>query len=215
MTVLEKTERKLGMQFPQGYRTWQVSGYFKGRFKQSKYLWLHEAEWIPLAEIPGYDLWRITIPGLIPFAFNAAGDHWCFSTRKPTSPGEFEIWFCPHDEELGETYAPTFPAWFYRNCLAYASGGFDEDPHSIKEAKSNLRTWSKRLAEIQPGKWAEHLGELADKEPVSYKHPKLRTSVPLLFGFITAMDVDQIVQAEFGKRYFNRKVKWGTIPEDD
>lgn len=215
MSTLAKIEKKLGIVFPAGYRAFHAAGFLKWRSKQNNYLWLHEAEWIPPAEIPGYDLWRITVPGLIPFAFNAAGDHWCFSSKKVTGPNEYEIWFCIHDQELGEVYAPSFPAWFYRNCLEYASGGFDEDAAGVREAKTNLKLWSKRLAEIHPGAWEKHLATLAGSKPFEYKHPKLRPTVPPLFGFITAMEVDKIVSKEFGKRYLNKSVKWGTFPEEE
>ena len=215
MSALTKIEKKLGFDFPAGYRAFHDAGYFKGRFTQPNYLWLHEAEWLSPAEIPGYDLWRKTVPGLAPFALNAAGDHWCFSTKKSTGPGEYEIWFCIHDQELGEVFAPSFPAWFYRNCLEYASGGFDEDADGVREAKANLKLWSKRLAEIYSGPWVKHLAALAASKPFEYKHPKLRPSVPPLFGFVTAMDVDKIVSAEFGKRYLNKSVKWGTFPDEE
>lgn len=212
MSDLDKIEKQLQVKFPPGYRTWHERGYFKLRPRKN-YLWLHEAEWIPPKEIPGYDLWRVTIPGLIPFAFNAAGDHWCWSTKYPTSLGEYEIWYCAHYMELGERFAPTFAGWFYRNVLSYAAGGFDEDSEGIKEARRNLRLWSKRLGEIHPGAWPQHLNELAASEPFAYKHPKLRKSVTL-FGFITAMDVDKFAEKQFGKRYLDDEVKWGSFSDE-
>ena len=209
MSDVSKIEKRVAAKFPPGYRAWQESGYCT--YSRKNYLWVFEAEWIPLKEIPGYDLWRVTIPGLIPFAFNGAGDHWCFSTACPTANDECEIWFCWHDEEKGLRFAPSFAGWFYRQCLEFASGGMDEDERSIKKARRNLRLWSQRLAEIHSGDWADHLHQLADVEPFYYKHPKLRTNVPM-FGFITAMDVDSLVSKQFGKRYLKSEVDWGTFP---
>lgn len=215
MNTLEKVEKRLGIRFPAGYRSWHACEYFDPRNTSETYLWVHEAEWIPPAEIPGYDLWRDTVPGLVPFAFNGAGDHWCFSTQQATSPGEFEIWFCIHDAELGEIDTPSFPAWFYRRCLSYAAGGFDEDAASIRQAQKNLKLWSQRLAEIQPGAWAEHLAELSACEPFAYKNSNLRSTAPPMFGFLTMMEVHKIVSREFGKQYLRHEVKWGTFREEE
>jgi hypothetical protein len=34
-----------------------------------------------------------------------------------------------------------------------------------------------------------------------------------MLGFITAMDVDEIVAEQFGRRYLEQKVEWGSWPE--
>jgi hypothetical protein len=177
------------------------------------YLWVHEAEWIPPDEIPQYDLWRSNIiPGLIPFAFSGARDNWCWNTQVKNGDAEYEVLYCWRDEELADRFAPTFPAWFYRNSLDYASGAIEKDDDGIEEARRNLRLWSERLSEIHPGAWADHLAGLAQKQPSEYKHPKLRASVTM-FGFITAMKVDEIVADQFGPGYLEQKVQWGAWPE--
>jgi hypothetical protein len=212
MSDLTKLEAHYGVAFPPGYRDWSLKKYTDYRDNQEGYLWVHEAEWIPPDEIPERDLWRLNIiPGLIPFAFNGAGDNWCWNTQVKLGDAEYEVLFCWHDEDLADAFAPTFPAWFYRNCLDFASGTMDNDEDEIQEARENLRLWSDRLSEIHPGPWAEHLLSLAEREPFEYKHPKLRASVTL-FGFITAMEVDQIVAEQFGIRYLEGKVEWGTWP---
>lgn len=50
MTALKKIEKQLGVRFPDGYRAWHDCGYFDFRKQKKSYLWVHEAEWIPLAE---------------------------------------------------------------------------------------------------------------------------------------------------------------------
>jgi hypothetical protein len=120
--------------------------------------------------------------------------------------------YCWHDEDLADAFAPTFPAWFYRNCLDYASGAIDNNEGEIQEAREYLRLWSERLSEIHPGPWAEHLLSLSETRPFEYKNPKLRASVTM-FGFITAMEVDEIVAGQLGQRYLDEKVEWGTWPE--
>jgi hypothetical protein len=209
MNVIEKLEARYGIPFPPGYRDWSLKKYTDHR-KKNSYLWVHEAEWIPPTEIPEHDLGRSKIiPGLIPFAFSGAGDSWCWNTQVKNAEAEYDILFCWHDEELADRFAPTFPAWFYRNCLDYAAGGMDKDDAAIEEARRNLRLWSERLSGIDSGSWAEHLAKLAKAKPSEYKHPKLRASIRM-FGFITAMKVDEIVADQFGVGYLEQKVEWGS-----
>jgi hypothetical protein len=68
------------------------------------------------------------------------------------------------------------------------------------------------LSEIHPGAWAEHLAGLAQTQPSEYKHPKLRADITL-FGFITAMKVEEIVADQFGPGYLEQKIEWGGWPE--
>jgi hypothetical protein len=209
MDDLTKLEAHYGVPLPPGYRDWSLKGYTDHR-KDKTYLWVHEAEWIPPGEIAQHDLWRENIiAGLIPFAFSGAGDNWCWNTQVKSDQAEYEVLYCWHDEDLADAFAPTFPGWFYRNCLDFASGAFDRTAAGIQEGRDHLRRWSKKLAEIHPGPWAEHLSSLAETEPFEYKHPKLRASVKM-FGFITAMEVDKIVVEQFGQHYLGRKVEWGT-----
>ena len=223
MNVIAELEAHFGVPFPPGYSDWSLKKYNDHREAKSRsrlsscsmdrYLWVHEAEWIPPDEIPQYDLGRPNIiPGLIPFAFSCAGDNWCWNTRVKNGDAEYEVLYCAHDEKLADRFAPTFPAWFYRNCLDYASGAFDNNDADIEEARKNLRLWSEKLSEIHPGAWAEHLAGLAQKQPSEYKHPKLRADITL-FGFITAMKVDEIVADQFGPNYLEQKVEWGAWGE--
>lgn len=213
MDVITELEDHFGVSLPRGYRDWSLKKYTDRRVRMNQYLWVPEAEWIPPDEIPQYDLGRTNIiPGLIPFAFSGAGDHWCWNTQVKNGDAEYEILCCWHDEELADRFAPTFPAWFYRNCLVYASEAIEIDYDSIDEGRHSLRLWSKRLSDIYPGDWAVHLAGLASRTPSEYKHPKLRDSV-MMFGFITAMEVDEIVADQFGPSYLEQKVAWGSWPE--
>ena len=213
MNVFTKLEAHYGVPFPGGYRDWSLKKYTDYRDNMQGYLWVHEAEWISPDQIPQHDLWRSNIiPGLIPFAFSGRGDNWCWNTEVKNGDAEYEVLFCWHDEDLADRIAPTFPAWFYRICLEYASGAIDKDDDGIENARTNLRLWSARLSEIHPGPWAGHLSLLAGTQPSEYEHPKLRASVKM-FGFITAMEVDEIVADQFGRRYLEQKVEWGTWPK--
>jgi hypothetical protein len=212
MDFITRLESHYGVPLPRGYCDWSLRKYTDYRDNMQGYLWVHEAEWIPPDEIPQHDLWRSTIiPGLIPFAFSGARDNWCWNTQVKNGDAEYDVLFCWRDEELADRFAPTFPAWFYRNCLDYASGAIDKDDDGIEKARTNLRLWSARLSEIHPGPWVEHLASLAETQPLEYKNPKLGASVTM-FGFITAMEVDEIVAEQFGHRYLEQKAAWGTWP---
>lgn len=211
MDNLGKLEAHYGITLPPGYRAWSRERYTDYRQSDEQYLWVHEAEWIPPKEIQETDLSRVNVlPGLIPFAFTGAGDHWCWLSQANNPSAEYDVLLCYHDEELADLFAPTFPAWFYRSALDYASGGFDADPEGIDEARAHLRLWSERLSEICPGAWAQHLASLADTAPFTYDRPSLRGSYQM-FGFITAMDVEATVVDQLGPRYLKEKVAWGTF----
>jgi hypothetical protein len=216
MDAIAKLEAHYRLKLPAGYRDWTHKGYTDVRNLDDGpdgYLWVNEAEWIPPDEIPACDLWRTNIiPGLIPFAFSGAGDHWCWNTRVNNGQGEYEVLYCWHDEDLADAYAPTFPAWFYRNCLTYAANLDSDDSDEIHEARGNLRLWSRKFSEIHYGDWIDHLASLSEVPPFEYHDPKLRKGVDSL-GFITSMEVDQIVANQFGQRYLAQKVSWGTWPE--
>lgn len=210
---IAKLNAHFGIALPSGYHAWTRNGYTDYRADRAKYLWVCEAEWIPPADIPKRDLRRSNIiPGLIPFAFSGAGDNWCWNTQAKNGDAEYDILFCWHDEELADLYAPTFPAWFYRNCLTYASDSIDPDEGSIDEGRDYLRLWSSKLAEIHPGRWADHLATLAEATPLEYNSPKLLPTITS-FGFIADTDIDKIVAEEFGAKYVEQKVAWGTWPE--
>src|SRR5215475_13184716 len=104
MNVFTKLESHYGLPFPPGYRDWSLKQYtddpggvyrhltfgqMRANPRAQRYLWVHEAEWIPPDEIPQYDLWRPNIiPGLIPFAFSGAGDNWCWNTQVKNGDAE-------------------------------------------------------------------------------------------------------------------------------
>ncbi len=208
MESLDSLEKNYGISLPKGYRYWTQKNYLNIHKNKEDYLWVHEAEWIQPERIPSRDLWRENIiPGLVPFAFTGAGDNWCWNTQAKTGDSEYEILMCLHDEELGNVYAPSFPSWFYRLCLEYASNLSDDDDE-ILDARENLLLWGQRLSEIGATDWSVYLTELSDEEIIEYSNPKQMQSIQSL-GFITTMDVEQIIAAEMGERYLNTKIKWG------
>jgi hypothetical protein len=209
--ALERIEAKLGGPLPAGYRDWSLKNYTNVEALGKEYLWVSDAEWIPSEEIPDYDFdpfRKDILEGLTPFAFTCGGDPWCWNTQIRTGHAEYEVLCCWHDEDLADVYAPSFPGWFYRRCLNYASGEFARNDRDIQEARSCLKLWSTRLAEIGPRDWADHLEALAGVTPFEYKHPKLRAS-GTRFGFLTDMEVKDWIAQKWGQRYIDGKVAWG------
>src|SRR5262245_25959083 len=105
MNVITELDAHFGVPFPAGYRDWSMKKYTDHREGMDRYLWVHEAEWIPPDEIPKYDLGRSNIiPGLIPFAFSCAGDNWCWNTQVKNGDAEYEVLYCAHDEKLADRF---------------------------------------------------------------------------------------------------------------
>lgn len=207
MDDLARIESHFGVTLPRGYRAWVEAGYVT--LGSASYLWVFDARWLPPEEIPTRNLKRkLLIEGLIPFARSGAGDHWVWNTTRRHGDDEYEVLFCWHDDDLADAYAPTFPAWSYRNCLQFAAGGFNRNEDGIREAQQHFAQCSELLGELGHENWSAHLGKLASSKPFEFQNPKLRIRS---FGFITDMDIESIVQAEFGDRYVGTKVDWGVV----
>lgn len=218
MDPVTEIESRYEVPLPAGYRKWVEQRYTDINFSEAfDYLWVHEAEWIPIQDIPNRHerlSSRVSIlPGLIPFAFNGAGDDWCFSTQFSTSPGEYEIWFCPHDDQNARPISPTFSGWFYYRCIDFASGQFDKAPEEIENAQQYLLFWAERLSEIDNGPSPQHLSQLGNSDPFEYE---LNYSVNFkggktdqtALGFLTEADVEEIVRKQFGERFWRSTERW-------
>ncbi|WP_417736873.1 SMI1/KNR4 family protein [Rosistilla oblonga] len=206
---LDALEDNLVFTIPNGYRTFVSRGYCDLSALDTTYLWVNEAEWIPLEAIPSRNMWRDNpLPGLVPFAFTGGGDNWCWNTNQPTSKSEYEILMCYRDDDFAARYAPDFPSWFYRTCLDFASC-VDIDAGEIEDARKHLQLWSLRLAEIGPSDWADHLGALAKSTPSSFIRC-FNEREYAEFGFLTHDDIANIVRERFGPSYLDRTVEWGS-----
>ena len=197
MEVLSAIETKFECSLPHGFKDWSVKGYTD--YQNANYLWVHEAEWIPLEEVLDSNLrGELIIDGLIPFAFTGAGDNWCFNTRAKTDESEYEVLLCWHDEEKPDAYAPNFSAWFYRTCLD--SIWLISDRNELDAAMENLPIWANRLMELDKVSWANHLLILKSKLPEDFEQPDsmLREDHKL-----------RIIEEEIGKKYLTEKNEWG------
>jgi hypothetical protein len=201
MKQLAAIEHHYNAVLPDAYKLWAANGYLT--LSSPHYLWVWEAEWIPLEQVPGYELTPFPhLPGLIPFAFTAGGDHWCWHTEGPTGPGEYRILRCQHDSDMAEVYSPSFAGWFYRVCLTHACC-VDDDPKAIEEGKLHLGLWADRLEELGQGAWADDLRRLAACSPFPYRWgPPNRAE----FGFLTFDECDSRIRQAFGRDYVDQEI---------
>jgi len=188
---------------PDGYKLWASKGYFT--HPSSEYLWVHEREWIPLAELPGYKLTSFPhISGLVPFAFTGGGDHWCWQTDQVSGANEYRILRCAHDSNMATVDSPTFAGWFYRACLDCA-GYVENKEQEIATVKQMLNSWSDRLDELGREDWAADVRELAKRVPFSYRWGPRNID---MFGFLTIEEANDRVRRELGQDYVDREIEW-------
>jgi hypothetical protein len=203
MKQLAAIERHYNIVLPDAYKLWASKGYLT--LASPHYLWVWEAEWIPLEKVPGYDLTSFPhLPGLIPFAFTGGGDHWCWHTESPTDPGEYRILRCQHDSDMAEVYSPSFAGWFYRVCLTYACSVEDQSK-AIEEVKQHLGLWADRLEELAQGAWAHDLRWLAARSPVHYRWGTRNMAE---FGFLTFNECDSRIRHALGRDYVDQEIPW-------
>jgi hypothetical protein len=205
MDVLSAIETRFDFRLPAGFKHFATQGYLT--YPGDAYLYVDDAEWIPLSELPSYDLCSYSphLPGLVPFAFTGGGDHWCWKKDRLTKPQEYAVLFCPHDDPNGEWYAPTFGGWLYRRCLDYAKNLDDQFSPAEKVRREILRCAS-CLREIDESAWAENIEQIAGREPIEYELILRRTFK--IVGYVTETEVASLVRDAFGPDYFEQFIQW-------
>jgi hypothetical protein len=160
--LYQRFEARYGFTIPAEYRQMQARGWFDVR-DQERYVWLHEAEWLSLAEIADYEFEPYHRSGLVPFAFNCAGDLWCW-WPEAASGGVVPVVWCLHDADTGDVMAPHFLAFIYRQMLEFCVA---DSPWDAAERRQQLQEWHDRFAEFLPPPWASTLLWLMEREPLS------------------------------------------------
>jgi hypothetical protein len=174
----------------------------RGWFNKVRYLWLNEAEWLPLDDILHYEFADYHKPWFVPFAFNGAGDLWCWwpeASRHLVTP----VVLCPHDEKYGEFYASDFLGFLYRQVLEYAVvGGFgisDEE-----EAREWLHLWHESFVEFFPHSWSETIMSIANKPLITHEFGRGLYSA----GFIWESEYNELIKRHLAFPKLNEKFKW-------
>lgn len=167
-------ETRYGFSLPNEYWQMQSRGWFDVQDQQN-YVWLHEAEWLSLDEIAHYEFKPPYQSGFVPFAFNGAGDLWCW-WLEAASEGAPIVW-CSHDADNGFVIAPHFIGFIYGQMVESCLVGYAPD---APEKRDQLQQWLDRFAEFLPAQWTNNLLELMDKEPLT--EAEYEDMVQLAFG---------------------------------
>jgi hypothetical protein len=171
------------------------------------YLWLNDMEWYELEEIAEFefpDYCRPHLQGLVPFAYNGAGDYWCWNTLGQ-SEGHTPILLCPHDYMLATIYAPHFPAALYRQALVYAYW-IGWGAH-VAEGKAYLHRWATDFTSLMPTAWCKTLESLTSRDLVEVveRRQGLQTLLP--------NEERQAIEArDLNFADLDKEVCWSNIP---
>ncbi len=110
--LYNRIEARYGFSILDEYRQMQSRGWFNVR-DDERYVWLHEAECLSLEEIADYEFEPYRKSGFVPFAFNGAGDLWCWWPEAASHSITPVVW-CLHDVDMAEVSAPHFIGFIYR-----------------------------------------------------------------------------------------------------
>ncbi len=160
--LYKRIEARYGFSIPDEYRQMQSRGSFNVR-NDERYVWLHEAEWLSLEEIADYEFEPYHKSGFVPFAFNCAGDLWCW-WPEAASHGITPVVWCLHDADMAEVSAPHFIGFIYRQIVEFCAADYSMDK---QELQNQLQEWHSRFAEFFTAEWAKNLLTLTDKAPLT------------------------------------------------
>jgi len=163
-SVLDEIEDKYGFALPKLYRTIVDNNWVTYRGNERNYLYLYEAEWMPTEEIRDHEREDYHKPGFVPFAFNGAGDHYCWWPEAVHEYG-VPIVECPHDYERATVFAPNFLGFVYRNILHLAAHHYD--PDHDKYSRDLLRDYDRRLTPLLPEPWGNMIRSLVARPAVT------------------------------------------------
>lgn len=177
------------------------------------YLWILEMEWYSLEEIADFafpEYCQPHLPHLVPFAFNGAGDHWCWQTDRTDERGT-RVLLCAHDDSMASVHAPDFAAALYRQILAYACWFYPTQGDltaAWEEHRAFLRRYVVDLAPIFPARWIETIRELEGRAPVQWTHrPRLGYDRPQT-SFLSETERAAIEAEQIGWAGMEKEVRW-------
>ncbi len=202
MDELAQVEQTYGFTLPSAYRSFVERGYMRHPGKE--YLWVHEAEWLPPADMLDQGgLWGCPKPGLVAFASTAGRDRWAWQTKRKSNDGEPMIVYCPRDSYEGEWYAPSFLGWLYRLSLEYASSMWDDE----SETKANLHRWASVLREFGKQEWSDVVQSVTSR-PVVVIKSRSRARDLENFALISQREINDRVAAAFGPGFIDTPYIW-------
>jgi len=131
MKYLREIEQRYKFKFPEEYVRLYISGRFNliesdhySKLIDKDYLWVSELEWISPSEILSFDCDPDIKLKFVPFAFNGAGELWCFYPSA-TDIGEVPVVLCDNLGS-GSFEAPNFLSCVLQQILLMISDGCNE-----------------------------------------------------------------------------------------
>lgn len=123
-------------------------------------LYLPNVEWYPPDELRDFAPGTWT-PGLLPFAGNGAGDHWCWYLPWATAD-TVPVVFYDHEMWQGTGFAPDFRAALFR-LLLEACAAFTDDPPAPLTINTLLQAYTTALHSYLPTAWLAVLTDLSTR----------------------------------------------------
>lgn len=129
------------------------------------YLWIPEMEWLAPSAIAAHRFPDYCLPGFVPFAFNGAGDYWCWQTSfGGVQPSR--VVFCPHDYQYAMVVGDSLAMAVFRQILEYLCYDVGED--TLERTHQHLTRWTTDLAPIFLPEWIKSLKPLLDRPLQEY-----------------------------------------------
>ncbi|KNY27554.1 SMI1/KNR4 family protein [Pseudobacteroides cellulosolvens] len=167
--------------FPSAYLEMNESGFFSGfdssdmgNIHTKNYVWLYNMEWLSYDKIKNYG-YDYESRAIVPFAFTGGGDLWAwYLDYKPYMP----VVFCPHDDDEGSFYAPSFEGALFRQILEFASHSnfYVDDGKSwqmdLVSAREHLLNWKNRFEKWFKKEWISEIEKIISLDLKYYQYAK-------------------------------------------
>ena len=198
-SAFSEIERCYSFRLPPLFREIWRLGFCSG----DTFLIMPDMEWMPLQDIIDYRFEDYQLPGLVPFAFTAGGDLWCWQAV-PDALAEPHVVECPHDCEEGSVYAPDFQTAIYRHLLEAAAGQHIAEQDLLDEVEL-IRQCCDRFRSLLSQRQAGKLDEVLSRSPQSAVLPARR---PTRWHFLLSREEGRQLRADFPATTF----RWMTPP---
>ena len=190
MKLLSKIETKYGFALPPIYREIAASGLLDDEFH------LPDGYLMSLEEIAGFD-WGDYLPaidGLVPFARNGAGEHYCWFVPRPTTDGETAVVLAMPGCKA-PLFSPSFSGMLFRDALNWYSMIANDDEDYV-----GLPAVTKLIERQGPVGWCDILRSLKDLPTKFDKYGQ-----ECLY---TEKDMDVLIGDLFGSGYVSEELDW-------
>ena len=170
--MFDEIEKKYNFRIPDDYKSMHSRGFFSLEkpahaydLLDSKYVWVNEMEWLSLDEILNYEKDEWSKDGFVPFAFNGAGEKWCWYPEYK-SGNDVPIVLLP-DGDTGEFYAQNFTQSLFRQIIDFISFSIDED--DFEEQIKYLRKWSSVFKEYFRDEWILEISKILQESSQNFE----------------------------------------------